>query len=96
MAASAASARRGAAAAATSASNIARLLGAREDMPSGVPLHAEQERAAGILDRLDGAVGRGGHRAQPGAEPVGGLVVEGVDRERDAAGEAGEQESAAR
>ena len=45
----------------------------------GVPLHGEQERVGGSLVALHRAVGgpRGG--AEPVAEAVDGLVVEGVD-----------------
>ena len=45
----------------------------------GVPLHAEVERVPVALETLDEAVRRPGDRAQPLAEAVRRLVVEGVD-----------------
>ena len=63
-----------------------RLLGAvRHQL--GVPLHAQAEARGRIPERLDGPVGRPRADLEAGADAVGGLVVERVDREVVAAGQ---------
>jgi hypothetical protein len=47
----------------------------------GVPLHGEDERVRWILDRLDRAIGRARAHAQPGADPVHGLMMKRVHSE---------------
>src|ERR1700761_1300364 len=54
-------------------------LGLAVDERLGVPLDADQEAPARVLDRLDRPVGRPGADPQPLAESVDRLVVEGVD-----------------
>ena len=54
----------------------------------GVPLDAEAEAQRRVVERLDRAVRRVGAGDQPLAELVDGLVVEAVDVEAAAAGEA--------
>src|SRR5687767_1108300 len=44
-----------------------------------VPLHADEEAVARLLEGLHGAVGGPGRGHEPVAHPRGGLVVEGVD-----------------
>ena len=56
-----------------------------------MPLHAEHEAAVVALDPLDGPVGRPGDRPQAVAEPLDGLVVEGVHAQRAGADGAREQ-----
>ena len=58
----------------------AHLLGAL-DQALGVPLHAEDEVAAGCLDRLHHAVRRPADGQQAATEPVDRLVVERVDHQ---------------
>ena len=54
----------------------------------GVPLDTEAEAGGGIPQRLDRPVGRLGADVEPGADGVGGLVMEAVDRQTGASGEA--------
>ena len=63
-----------------------RVLGAvRQQL--GVPLHAQAEARGRVPQRLDGAVGRPRADLEAGADAVGGLVMEGVDREAVGAGQ---------
>ena len=57
------------------------------DEALGVPLHADVEAGARVLEPLDDAVLRPGREPEVAAEALGRLVVEGVDVERGAAGE---------
>ena len=58
----------------------------------GMPLHAQDEAAAGNRDRLDQAVLGPGLDAQPRGQAVDRLVVQGVDQEGgDTALDPGEQ-----
>ena len=56
-----------------------------------MPLHAQHEVAVRPFEPLDHAVRRAGHDPKPGADPVGRLVVRGVDRHALAARHPGEQ-----